>query len=455
MTTLATLPTDLLIQTVDRMDGCDAAAFACACRDAVTAYRESAAYGSVRVAKSGAVLEPASGTFDVEVEPGESVCDAVQRCRSIRRGGCVLLRPGAHAVGTDWSLFMQCFNDVHIFGRGRAILSGTIVVTSCMASLVGVNIVDDVIVTGHIRPNEGVGFGRFRIQECELRALTCQMWSCSTVDRCVIRGGVLVSRSNARLVGNALENGRLTVNDGATAHVANNRFRFSLGTVFAVAVSGSSATIMDNVIESTGALYSSVGIDFRVGSHACVVERNVIINCEYGIQMADACEASIIHNELRFNLAGLVMFRGSRATFANNHVLAASGAVATNVEEKAHGVTLANPGTGGSFTANRIEGFDVGVFACDGADASVVDNSFSDCRIGLCINYAQGSFTQNQMHAVKAPLVNYKNRNMIQITGLVITACTLARLVVMFPKPIKYDAWTILGVLASYALMTI
>ena len=454
MATLSTLPLDLIIQNVNRMDGCDAAAFACACRDAAAAYRESAAYGSVRVARSGAVLEPASGTFDVEVEPGESVCDAVQRCRSIRRGGCVLLRPGAHAVEPNWQLFMQCFNDVHIFGRGRAQLSGNgaIVVTPCMASIVGINIVDDVIVTGHVRPNGGVGFGRFRIQECELRALTCQMWSCSTVDRCVIRGGVLVSRSNARLVGNALENGRLTVNDGATAHVANNRFRFSLGTVFAVAVSGSSATIMDNVIESTGALYSSVGIDFRVGSHACVVERNVIINCEYGIQMADACEASIIHNELRFNLAGLVMFRGSRATFANNHVLAASGAVATNVEGKAHGVTLANPGTGGSFTANRIEGFDVGVFACDGADASVVDNSFSDCRIGLCINYAQGSFTQNQMHAVKAPLVNYKNKMVFQIAGLGITACTLARLVVRWAGD---DAWTWLGALASGVMLSL
>ena len=72
----------------------DAAALACVCKDAAAALPTSRRHAAVRVGRSGAVLEPANGAFDVTVAPGEDVQAALDRCPP---GGCVLLLPGVHA----------------------------------------------------------------------------------------------------------------------------------------------------------------------------------------------------------------------------------------------------------------------------------------------------------------------------------------------------------------------
>ena len=71
----------------------DAAALACVCRAAAAAAPTSKWRSAVRIGPGGHVLEPASGTFDVTVVPGEDVRAAIDRCPS---GGSVLLLPGVH-----------------------------------------------------------------------------------------------------------------------------------------------------------------------------------------------------------------------------------------------------------------------------------------------------------------------------------------------------------------------
>ena len=90
----------------------DAAALACVCANAASAYREGRWPRAVRVKVDGTVFEPILGAFDVTVAPGEDVQAAVERCPP---GGCVLLLPGSHR-GT----LTLAESEVHIFGRGEA-----------------------------------------------------------------------------------------------------------------------------------------------------------------------------------------------------------------------------------------------------------------------------------------------------------------------------------------------
>ena len=91
----------------------DAAALACVCANAARAYREGPWPRAVRIKLNGAVLEPASGAFDVTVIPGEGVQAAVDRCPP---GGSVLLLPGLHEGP------LELLDEVHVFGRGKATL---------------------------------------------------------------------------------------------------------------------------------------------------------------------------------------------------------------------------------------------------------------------------------------------------------------------------------------------
>ena len=93
----------------------DAAALACVLVNAAKAYREGRWPRTVRVKRSGAVLEPASGTFDVVAAPGQGVQAAVDACP---RGGSVLLLPGTH----EGPLVLAADQEVHVFGRGLATL---------------------------------------------------------------------------------------------------------------------------------------------------------------------------------------------------------------------------------------------------------------------------------------------------------------------------------------------
>ena len=96
----------------------DAAALACVCATSAAAYRQGRWPRAVRVKRSGAVLEPVSGAFDVTVALGEDVQAAVDRCPP---GGCVLLRPGRH----EGPLVLGVGREVHVFGRGQATLRTT------------------------------------------------------------------------------------------------------------------------------------------------------------------------------------------------------------------------------------------------------------------------------------------------------------------------------------------
>ena len=119
----------------------------------------------MRVKRDGGVLEPASGTFDVTVAPGEGVQAAVDRCPP---GGCVLLLPGTH----EGPLTLR--QEVHVFGRGLATLQSatrSVVVASAAAKATldgllirreagGINNLyrDGVWITG----------GRLRLQACDI-----------------------------------------------------------------------------------------------------------------------------------------------------------------------------------------------------------------------------------------------------------------------------------------------
>ena len=87
----------------------------CVCQDAAAAAPVCKWRSAVRVGPNGLVLEPANGTFDVTVAPGEDVQAAVDRCPP---GGSVLLLPGPH----DGPLVLSADKVVHVFGRGRATL---------------------------------------------------------------------------------------------------------------------------------------------------------------------------------------------------------------------------------------------------------------------------------------------------------------------------------------------
>ena len=85
------------------------------CRAAAAAAPITKWRSAVRIGRSGAVLEPANGAFDVTVTPGVDVQAAVDKCPP---GGCVLLLPGTH----HGSLSLLAEKKVHVFGRGRATL---------------------------------------------------------------------------------------------------------------------------------------------------------------------------------------------------------------------------------------------------------------------------------------------------------------------------------------------
>ena len=88
----------------------------------------------MRVKRDGGVLEPASGTFDVTVAPGEGVQAAVDRCPA---GGSVLLLPGAHAGPL---VLPAACKEVHVFGRGRAALRtarGSVLISEAAAKVTG------------------------------------------------------------------------------------------------------------------------------------------------------------------------------------------------------------------------------------------------------------------------------------------------------------------------------
>ena len=132
---LSLLPVEMWAKVCDALgdDGCrDAVMFACAFAAAARAYSHSKWPRTVRVKRSGAVLEPFSGAFDVTVAPGEDVQAAVDACP---RGGSVLLLPGEH----EGPLVLEADQEVHVFGRGQATLQveeGTVLTSSSVKATI-------------------------------------------------------------------------------------------------------------------------------------------------------------------------------------------------------------------------------------------------------------------------------------------------------------------------------
>ena len=118
----------------------------------------------MRIGRSGAVREPASGAFDVTVAPGEDVQAAVDACPP---GGCVLLRPGTHAG----PMKLAADKVVHVFGRGRAILRAA--VKSVLKSEAAVSTADRLIIRrevgGDIHESAvSILEGGLRLQACDI-----------------------------------------------------------------------------------------------------------------------------------------------------------------------------------------------------------------------------------------------------------------------------------------------
>ena len=122
--------------------------------------------GAVRVGLDGTVREPASGTFDVTVAPGENVQAAVDVCPP---GGSVLLLPGNH----DGPLVLVADKVVHVFGRGKATLraaAGTVVKSEAVASTLDGHIIRREAGVTSTRFGSGVWIsgGRLRLQACDI-----------------------------------------------------------------------------------------------------------------------------------------------------------------------------------------------------------------------------------------------------------------------------------------------
>ena len=175
------LGNDVLFWTPPRPFGQrrDAAALACTLKVARAACHRSKWPRAVRIGRSGAVLEPCSGAFDVTVAPGEDVQAAVDRCP---RGGCVLLLPGTH----EGPLVLAAGTEVHVFGRGRAALraaSGKVLTSeSAVATVDGLIIRRE---SGADSADYGCGV---RVQRGALRVQACDITSKSVACVCIQSG---------------------------------------------------------------------------------------------------------------------------------------------------------------------------------------------------------------------------------------------------------------------------
>ena len=330
-----------------------------------------------------------------------------------------------------------------MFGRGQARLAGTglsITVVACTASLVGIEIADEVVVSRDL----GRDPSRLRLQRCKLGSLRCNMGCKPTVDRCTFRGGMVAATVAvggqsvvARLVGNTFENARILVHNGAHANIVDNRFQFGYGVMFAISVDGlafqglapmapdasthqTSAIIVGNVIECLDGT-SCVGINVRHEIRQCVMERNEIRGCCYAIQLSTASQARIDGNRLDRNKVGLIMFEGSRATFERNCVIGKTFLAETRTQTSglcgpySKGVVILNRNTGGTFSRNEIREHAIGWVMADRAGPNIFDNTIVDCDVGIFdAGSASGQCSDNRMCAVKTPIKRLWWNNVLQ-----------------------------------------
>ena len=122
--------------------------------------------------------EPASGTFDVTVAPGEDVQAAVDACPP---DGSVLLLPGTH----DGPLVLTTGKVVHVFGLGRATLraqTGTVVLSkAATATLDGLVLRREAGGTTNYQHCVWITGGRLRLQACDITS-AARMSPCVAIE---------------------------------------------------------------------------------------------------------------------------------------------------------------------------------------------------------------------------------------------------------------------------------
>ena len=149
----------------------DAAALACTCTTAAAAYPESRWPRAVRIGRSGAVCEPASGTFDVSIDPSREAGALQAAVDGCPPGGCVLLLPGLHTGPLELAVDKK----VHVFGQGRATMktaAGSVIVSKAASSTIdGVNIQREASPAYSDVGAVAIQSGGLRLQACDVRGV--------------------------------------------------------------------------------------------------------------------------------------------------------------------------------------------------------------------------------------------------------------------------------------------
>lgn len=354
------LPQDMWVIVMDALNSRAAASFACACRSARAAYRESVAFRCVRTARDGRVLEPASGTFDVEVAPGEPLRDAFARCPRCLRGGSVLLRPETHAA-----FDLNCGDEVHVFGRSMARIEGGGMHSWARAgALVGV----------HMEDQAWILAGRLRLQQCTFGdAAGVSGGTGVTFDRCVFNRNLTFhgrAENKGRIEGCTFKGGSLNI-DGASPLVSRNSFRHtSLFHNNVISVwNGGAPAILDNTIVTEIATTIGIRLDGAVG---CIIEGNTVSQCAVGVYMENGSTARIERNQL-WNENNVFLIQNSSAQIIENRI--------RGLHSCGRGVTLSNAKKT-AILNNEIWYHDVGITVNDSQEVTIADNDVIRCKVG-------------------------------------------------------------------------
>lgn len=336
---------------------------------------------------AGEASEPASGTFDEEISPGDSLMDAIGRCP---RGGSVLLRPGSYYLNTSNAL--QPFHEVHVFGRGAATLMSPITLSSRRASFVGVGFQANVTIT----------HGNARLQSCKFtqNVLCIGGDADPTFDRCLIQGMLDVQMAKGLFSRCTIEH-ITQLSYGSTSVFFGNTFRNN-HTGWGITVDRSSPSFVSNDIQPGLAAgnVSTVGINLRE-SPQCVITRNSIGGCSTGIQMIEGSGARICGNELWNSRNNLALYQGSHATVVDNHLRATSSV--------GRGISIIDPTSGGKFARNHFSWHAVNVHvSTDVHDVVITDNVFRKSKVGVYVmgRHSKGIFRRNRSIDVDFPFAS-------------------------------------------------
>ena len=380
---METLPRELWTPIADRLDGVDAAAFACASRAARAAHRASRAFRSVRVARDGTVLEPASGTYDVEVAPGEPVAGALARCP---RGGSVLLLPGDHGFPA-----LRPDDEVHVFGRAAATVRTPLECAARTATFEGVRFVSPADVSA----------GGVRFQDCAFKVdvidagIVVRDGAHPTFIGCHVDADEVVVEgpgTRGHFENNLFHDTRVYVGNGAAPRICHNVIRGSQN--FGVEVRYATATIVGNAIEVAGTGVNVIG--HPPGGPRVIIEGNNIEGGSEGgtgVWLTLAAQADIEDNVMWENTDSIELFEGSFAVVRGNF-LRGNGA--------GNGVAF-HTGSGGLVSNNNVAGNRAAVLSRNGADPAIADNLLRDSMFGVLVHNARCAMKRNRTRGVLLP----------------------------------------------------